>query len=564
MSGPAAPARSEPTRLMCAGAYLDGRFRRKAIAELVECPERVAAPSLGFDAVPVLRHCLHARRLETEAGGWLVLVWSTWPVAALAAGGLFGMFAEDGEAGQAALQVLGLTLWFMLGFASLCLLAWARRFVSGRPTGVYLADRDDRRNREGRRAWPVLVFKAGTWAASAGIGTTMLGTLLLPLDEAGGAPKALALLLVNGAWPGLIALVVDRHRSRVDAVLLTALTQSAFTGAGPEVPPHYEPLLRRIGTEQYSSTVLYDPGDPFKGAGAPRRPWTLALELRPVSDEGARRLTGRRLVDVIRRRAEALTERVDEESRDRLTHLEVSEQVFLPGPLPYGSGRARLPIGPEDREPAKGHVADAVREGGEQRRHFLRLRVGGWEEEVVTTVYVRAHCQGRMLLLEVAPHVLPPITDRFRAVDALPGSAADRGPAARAGTALLLAPAASFMAGAALFRAAASGIRARLADRGPARAEPPRASLREIASGGRLSLFQEMDVERYTQTLHGRVGSAVRRSLVDAGYQADELQRHIVNIGAGGVFVGGSVTGGAIASGRGANAAHIGEESERG
>ncbi|MFW5417650.1 hypothetical protein J0910_13645 [Nocardiopsis sp. CNT-189] len=555
MSGPADPSRSEPTRLMCAGAYLDRGFRRAVIAELVERPERAVAPSLGFDAVPVLRHCLHARRLETEAGGRLVLLWLAWPLTALLAGLLVELLSGE-EGGEITMGALVTTLLFMAGFAVLCLIGTAQRRVAGSPTGFYLADQDKQRLRSGGRAWPGLAFTAVVWTMSAVLWPALLGMVWFYGWETGGPALAAVLLLVCGAWPALIAGVVQRHRSRVDGILLTDLTPSGFTGAGPEVHPGYEPLLRAIAAEQYSSVVLYAPEAPFRGAGEPRSPWLLALELRPEPGSGAeRRLTGRRLVDVIRKRVEALTERADEESRDRLTGLEVREQVFLPGPLPYGSTREQLPTGPEDRDPARRHVAAAVQEGGEQRRHFLRLRVGGWEEEVVTTVYVRAHCQGRMLLLEVAPHVLAPIADRFQRVDALPAWVAARGPFGRACTAVLLAPAASLMAVAALLSTAASGIRVHFAAREASRVEPPRTSLRELAADkGRISLFQDMDVARYTQTLHDRIGSAVRRSLVDAGYQSDEFQRHIVNIGAGGVFVGGSVSGGAIASGEGARA----------
>ena len=61
----------------------------------------------------------------------------------------------------------------------------------------------------------------------------------------------------------------------------------------------------------------------------------------------------------------------------------------------------------------------AVEEGGETRRHFLRIRVGGWNEGVVTTLFVRVHTQGGMLMLEVAPHVLWPLRQLFQDADRL-------------------------------------------------------------------------------------------------------------------------------------------------
>ncbi len=68
--------RSEATRLLCAGAYFDGEFRRRVIEQLVEHEERPVAPSLGIDALPVLAHALRARRREAEVGLVLLGIWA--------------------------------------------------------------------------------------------------------------------------------------------------------------------------------------------------------------------------------------------------------------------------------------------------------------------------------------------------------------------------------------------------------------------------------------------------------------------------------------------------------
>lgn len=100
--------------------------------------------------------------------------------------------------------------------------------------------------------------------------------------------------------------------------------------------------------------------------------------------------------------------------RDRLRTLEIDECVFLPAEgLP---ARAAAPYAPADFE---GHRAAAVEEGGETRRHFLRIRIGGWDEGIVTTLFVRVHTQGGMLMLEVAPHVLLPLRQLFQDADRL-------------------------------------------------------------------------------------------------------------------------------------------------
>ena len=97
---------SSATRLLSAGAYLESRFRRQVIHELVECDFRFVAPSYGYDAVTVLAHALAARRLGRKQiagvivglvvdvllvrtgliswlGGLLIAVWVIWALAFL-------------------------------------------------------------------------------------------------------------------------------------------------------------------------------------------------------------------------------------------------------------------------------------------------------------------------------------------------------------------------------------------------------------------------------------------------------------------------------------------------
>ncbi|MEK8172482.1 hypothetical protein NKH77_34370 [Streptomyces sp. M19] len=47
-------------------------FRDRVIQELWENEHRALAPSFGIDVVPVLQHCLHARRHDVTYGGWLI------------------------------------------------------------------------------------------------------------------------------------------------------------------------------------------------------------------------------------------------------------------------------------------------------------------------------------------------------------------------------------------------------------------------------------------------------------------------------------------------------------
>jgi hypothetical protein len=54
---------SEATRYLCAAAYLDLEFRKRALATVEKEPLRALAPNYGCDLGVVLSHCLRARRI---------------------------------------------------------------------------------------------------------------------------------------------------------------------------------------------------------------------------------------------------------------------------------------------------------------------------------------------------------------------------------------------------------------------------------------------------------------------------------------------------------------------
>src|SRR5262249_14487825 len=54
---------SDPTRYLCAAAYLNPMFANTVIGELL-ASHRAVVPSLGIDVVPIIRHCLNARRAQ--------------------------------------------------------------------------------------------------------------------------------------------------------------------------------------------------------------------------------------------------------------------------------------------------------------------------------------------------------------------------------------------------------------------------------------------------------------------------------------------------------------------
>ncbi|WKU46533.1 hypothetical protein Q3V23_22120 [Streptomyces sp. VNUA116] len=522
-AGTARPdARSEATRLLCAGAYLDLDFRRRVIEELVEHEERPIAPSLGIDVVPVLTHALRARAQDVLTAVLLACLWAAFFVS--------GVVNDDADGlPDVPLPWAGI-------YALVCVAHWMGQAAAGRGSAVYGVDKSTLRQAlKGRASLRALravgppVLQLAYWIAAVA-----------------------ALLEGVGSWtavlfPLLLVLPVWMHRSRVASVMRLELGREAFA-RGPRALPrsrHHRRIAATIDREQYAGLTIYDPSRPFIGMGRPYEPWSFVLELKPKDGKGGAPFTARTVVDLIRPRLEALRDSAAATSRDRLKDLEVEEFVYLP----VGPHRPEVRY---DEPVVRQHLREAVDEGGEARRYFLRVRVGAWDEQVVVSVLVRVHTQGGMLVLEVVPHVLMPVKPEFRAVDVIAARGEDD--ILRDGArALLTAPAAGFASAVSAVRTAVAGFRTWLAD--PRRAVPdgPAGSVREIAGVHSVSLFQEMDISRYVKTVQDRIASGVRDALRCQGYETDQFEQQIVQVSEGGVFIG-SMSGGAVAAGSGAQA----------
>ncbi|QKW06301.1 hypothetical protein HUT18_07680 [Streptomyces sp. NA04227] len=511
-------SRSEATRLLCAGAYLDAEFRRRVVEELSEHEERPVAPSLGVDVVPVLAHALRARAQEVGTALLTLAIWVLFVTV---------------EITQGTSRLMGFPAFAV--YAAVALALYAGRGAAGLSTAVYTLDTATLREAvRGRRK----VLSYGPRFLALGYWFLVFYALVAGLN----------------VWPAvifplLLVLPVWIHRARVAAVLREELSRSAFARLARAVPRGAERLRRiqaNIDREQHAPLTIYDPLRPFIGAGKPYEPWSLALELkRSGGGTDAGRLTARAVIDLIRPRIEALRDAAARTSRDRLCELEIDEFVYLP------VGPPRFRVG-YDEGTVAAHLREAVDEGGEARRHFLRIRIGAWDENLVVSVLVRVHTQGGMLVLEVVPHVLTPMRPEFRAVDVIVNRGAEN--VAREGVrALLTAPTATIAAAVSALGTLVSVFRVWLGE--PQRALPdgPAASVRELGSVREISLFQEMDVSRYVKTVQDRIASGVHSALSAAGYETGEFEQQIVNVSGGGVFIG-SMSGGAVATGERATA----------
>lgn len=515
-------AHTEATRLLCAGVYFDGTFRRRVIEQLVEHEERPIAPSLGIDARPVLAHALHARRKETGTGLVLALIWA--------------LFIGLGLAGVGSEAALLPVPWF-LAYGLVAVVSYLVQGGAGQT--AFTLDRAVLKEATRGRLKAVLpvvpyALALAYWAA-----------VVVSLFHGANVWAAVA-------FPLLLVLPVWEYRVRVRELVRRELSRAAFRAAGRKALPgggNFDRIGAAIDREQHARLTIYDPFRPFVGAGKPYKPWSVVMELKGRGNETG--LTGREVVDLIKPPLEELRTSAAATSRDRLQSLEVDELVYLP----VGVARDRLEdeLGRTDT-----HLAAAVGEGGEGRRHFLRVRIGAWDEQIGISVLVRVHTQGGMLVLEVVPHVLHPLRPEFRSVDVIAQSPAD-GALPRDAVRALLNPGAGVAAGICLLRTIVSDVVVWLTMPQYALPDGPVASVRELGSVEELSLFQEMDISRYVRTVQDRIASGVSRALRDNGYETGDFEQYVIHVSEGGVFIG-EMNDGAVATGKGATAQRLSVE----
>ncbi|GGJ20382.1 hypothetical protein [Streptomyces brasiliensis] len=540
---PIPPHASEATRLLCAGTYLDPGYRDRVIEELHLNEQRIVAPSLGFDAARVLAHALRARRQELL---WAGAVLGLWVVGLPLSGGL-----------------LALLLWPSV---TLALAPWIRGRAAQPP--LYRLIPAFLVRWWGRLSFAALLIFTVVAAFSGGSGDDSSSRSYDPYY--GDYPNASDLtdlltpsLKTWQAWAVLVVLVLiglclHAQRTRFSRALAAELSPQRFPDAVGDPAeqaenPQFQRLKQRIRLEQHAPLILYNEARPFCGAGAAYDTWVLAVELRP--DESGRRqpLSNRTVLEKIRPLLEQLripAEFAGPGVRDRLRRLEIDECVFLPA-----EGLLRRDQAPYTAQAFEEHRARAVEEGAEKRRHFLRIRVGGWEEELVVTVFVRIHTQGRMLMLEVAPHVLTPVREDFKDADRSAHRFRHNNRLGKAATAAVLVPGSLGRSLAQLFRGLVYVWRLLTGGHAGALPDGPAVSVRELGSAPAGSLFQEMDVVRYLRSVQDRVANGVRSALADSGYETGEFVQKIVNISSD-VHIG-RVEGSTFAVGSHASAASV-------
>ncbi|WP_320780434.1 hypothetical protein [Streptomyces sp. CRN 30] len=516
------PFASEATRLLCAGTYLDSAYRDRVIEELHLNRQRIVAPSLGLDAARVLAHALRARRLEV---GWASAIVGLWVVGLPLTDRLLAGYLLPSLLLAAGVAVRGKEERPSL----------ARRFVAlvfrwyGRSVfTVFLAA-------------TVLVAFSGTddplttSDGRSGIEDVLRITLPLASGLAGGDGEVTALQ----AWLALllflaVALCAGAQRSQFARALAGELSPQRFPDVRSDPAEEnegrrFQYVRDRIRREQHEPLIMYHEARPFCGAGLDYDTWVFAVEMRPSDGKRSRPLSNRVVLDTVRPLLEKLrlpSEYAGHTVRDRLRWLEIDECVFLPA-----EGLSRRADAPYDRSSFETHRVHAVEEGAEKRRHFLRVRVGGWEEELVVTVFVRIHTQGRMLMLEIAPHVLMPVRADFQEADRTAYRFRSNNALGKISWATARVPASAVRSLVTVCQAAAYGWQLLTGGYDKALPEGPALSVRELGSARTGSLFQHMDVDRYLRSVQERIARGVRIALSEHGYETGEFVQKIINNG---------------------------------
>ncbi|MFI6033127.1 hypothetical protein ACIBBD_02880 [Streptomyces sp. NPDC051315] len=261
-----------------------------------------------------------------------------------------------------------------------------------------------------------------------------------------GAGACLVLLLMGvgvlGGFTGTLALLwlmwATAYLRRVVTLqtLMTRLRRpggaGAFTGSYPENPRLTAELVAKIDREQAAdgSLIRYGGYKPFVGAGEPVRRWSTAELLvgAPVAvfeQHQAAGGTGARGQEPARKEVVPFTveeitayvaDRLTAELRDQARQAERIDGLAVERSTFTTAVTTRTGLWERTAEQDDGHWDDVY----DSARAYLCVRVGSWNQELVTTAFVGFDLKGNTLHTEFYSYVLAPIQADFHLVDRLP------------------------------------------------------------------------------------------------------------------------------------------------
>lgn len=389
--------RSESTRLLCAGAYIDEDYAEQVLEEVLFHPYRAVAPSYGVDVIPVVRHCLAARRLTLARD--LIIT-------ALIVFSLVFAFLE--------------TMAVILGLLSLwCLWRAAKALNLGNPLNPDTSQ----------------ILLNVLLAILCGIGLAIFTTmrainsagwpLTLPqTTNVGGAtvPGAWIVLLLIWAVHAIAEMI--RH-----ATLLHDLSPGKFDPTrAPRENLHHRERLQYLAASQHGNVTFYaQPRTPrpFVGAGNMARSWSFAVPLVPDEAPGPGTPVPPERVDVwsfYQMLEAAMVEiaRPDLPVNERVPRLSLDDRIFSGGVMRFDDAS----LDPERHRPVtvvdENEMTKVIEAERGTRRHYRTIRVMTWNGEVEVTAFVHFAVQGNMLYTEFVATVMPGVRSEFKYSNVLP------------------------------------------------------------------------------------------------------------------------------------------------
>jgi hypothetical protein len=408
---------SNSTRYLCAAAYLDPSFSNRVIRELV-ASHRAVIPSRGIDLVPIVRHCLKARKMQLMRDVLLCVLL------------LLGVLLL--RAPLVALLVITFLFGFMPGAH------WERKSVGGR--------------------------------ALAGVGAVVLIVILvviflfLLLASDAGSSLPLGLSLNAGtaffglAYAAVIAATLGYYCYVRNRTLGEWLSPGAQAPPFERSAPRVENRLAEINAAQHGNLTLYSGEDPFLGNGYPpfqwrkadtrigadSRAWSICVELHR---EGAPRrnifdpeppsrvpIDPVELHGVLRKRLLELNDPALPPN-ERISALTVEDNVVGEGRFRWDSplvdAKKLIPFSQVRPEA----IPALIKNPQARLRYYQRVSIndkgqmvlaedqpviGPVDQEVVVSAFIYVAVEGHMFYLQFVPTSLAPIGDAYHVIDHLP------------------------------------------------------------------------------------------------------------------------------------------------
>lgn len=373
----------------------------------------------------------------------------------------------------------------------------------------------------------------------------------------GASPLGAALRVVVLAWA---VVFVGRCLDRYEVLAGKLLRDRFDVRAAPRASPYDERLIGELERHQLANVTVYSGFSPFVGCGLDQGGWSFVVDVR----KGKEDLTGTR--QPLPFRVEELYACLLETVRSlRIERLRAEDRLFMngrdirgaPWVLPDEFARPLPWI-----DPAVVHRY--LQSPTHQVRHYLTVQLVDWQGELVLSLFLRFNLVGGSLFCEGNYFLLPPVKEKYHAVDDLSsypdGRAVVGQVALSAVTAPFLLVLAPFLVVGRVFARWTSWLEHR-ATRRLIRSRPmfdygAETTIRqEGMSDSYRHYFQKLDELMYAKLIQKQVFESIASFLDAQGIDTSELrERQTTVLNSGVIITGGEIQAHSLAVGSGARA----------